>query len=74
METSRAEALHDLDRNSIGTLGLSGRWVPPAAGRKSGWRQLIMHFGSMSSVKLLLWGGGVVLNVYGGGSMKGVYI
>ena len=29
METSRAEALHDLDRNSIGNLGLSGSWVPP---------------------------------------------
>jgi hypothetical protein len=24
LETSRAEALHDLDRNSIGNLGLSG--------------------------------------------------
>jgi hypothetical protein len=29
LETSRAEALHDLDRNSIGNLGLSGSWVPP---------------------------------------------
>lgn len=28
-ETSRAEALHDLERNSIGNLGLSGSWVPP---------------------------------------------
>lgn len=28
-ETSKAEALHDLERNSIGNLGLSGSWVPP---------------------------------------------
>lgn len=48
LETSRAEALHDLDRNSIGTLGLSGRGVPPL-GTNSGSRQLIvLHFGSMS--------------------------
>ena len=29
LETSRAEALQDLDRNSIGARGLSGNWVPP---------------------------------------------
>lgn len=29
LETSRAEALHDLERNSMGNLGLSGSWVPP---------------------------------------------
>lgn len=29
LDTSRAEALHDLERNSIGNLGLSGSWVPP---------------------------------------------
>lgn len=29
LETSRAEELQDLDRNSIGILGLSGRWVTP---------------------------------------------
>lgn len=28
LETSKAEALHDLDRNSIGILGLSGKRVP----------------------------------------------
>jgi len=38
--TSRAEALHDLDKNSIGTRGLSGRGVPPL-GTNSGRRQLI---------------------------------
>lgn len=29
LETSNAEALHDLERNSIGILGLSGKRVVP---------------------------------------------
>ena len=27
LDTSRADTLHDLDKNSIGALGLSGNWV-----------------------------------------------
>lgn len=30
LETSTAEALHDLDRNSIGSCGISGSRIPPA--------------------------------------------
>lgn len=43
LETSRAEALHERDRNSMGTRGLSGRGV----GTNSGRRQFMVHFGSM---------------------------
>lgn len=46
LETSKAEALHDLERNSIGTLGLSGKWVPPV-GKYSCRRGLIESLVSM---------------------------
>lgn len=49
LETSRAEALHDLERNSMGALGLSGRWVMLAelySGRRENFR------GNVSSMKV----------------------
>lgn len=49
LETSRAEALHDLDRNSMGALGLSGRWAMPA-GLYSGLRDKFR--GTVSSIEV----------------------
>ena len=46
LETSREEALHDLDRNSIGTRGLSGKCLP-LVGRFSFLRNFIVRLGSM---------------------------
>lgn len=46
LETSRAEALHERDRNSMGTRGLSGRGV----GANSERRQFMVHFGSICEV------------------------
>lgn len=44
-ETWRAEALHDLERNSIGALGLSGKWV--LSGRREHFR------GKVSSMEVV---------------------
>ena len=50
LETWRAEALQDLDRNSIGTLGLSGKWEAKlAAGLCSGRREGLL-LGIVSSI------------------------
>lgn len=29
LHTLKAEELHDLERNSMGSIGLSGNWIPP---------------------------------------------
>lgn len=49
LDTSRAEALHDLERNSMGALGLSGRWEV-LAGLYSGRRENFRV--SVSSMKV----------------------
>lgn len=65
LETSRAEALQDLDRNSIGARGLSGNWVPPRGVGPEARRECFGR--SVSSMRVsdggieLWWGFGYVI-------------